>query len=670
MLPPSGPRILLFCLLVAAVYLATGALGLSLASFGDQVTLLWAPTGLSLGALVVGGRRLWPGVWLGALLTNLWIGSPPWVAVVISIGNTLEAVVGAWLLERYRFARSLDRLQDVFLFLVVGVCGASLIAATVGATTLVASGAATLADAPKVWLLWWLGDATGALVVAPVLMTRDGWRRGRALGEALVLAALLVATAALAFGTTGAHTHPLSILPFTLVFAAALRLGVPIASALMALAAAFAALGALQNTGPFMHGGTLDLPQTWAYLVLLGTSMLVAASLVAERRTADQERRRVESSALEAQHLEGLGLIAAGVAHDFNNLLQVIQGHAALARHDAQADHLDQIDASVDQASQLCDQLLTYAGKAPRRVESVSLKTELAAIRGLVHASTPAGVALSIHDEPQDVIVRCDRGQLHRAVLNLLNNAAEASRDTGGRIDVRYGRADLSDALLQGCAIVGAGTQPGDYGWLEVSDHGSGMGPEVTARLFEPFFTTHFHGRGLGLASVAGIARTHGGAIEVESRLGHGTRIRMWLPWTSERPMTPVPPPAPTAPTGPTKILLVDDDDAVRQVAKRMLEHAGYEVVPAASGQEALDICEDPALRAVVLDYTMPGMDGRETAERMRRKRPDLPVLICSGGSNPVEGDADAFLQKPYRPRELERAMAALLDSSPPDGRT
>jgi CheY-like chemotaxis protein len=202
----------------------------------------------------------------------------------------------------------------------------------------------------------------------------------------------------------------------------------------------------------------------------------------------------------------------------------------------------------------------------------------------------------------------------------------------------------------------------GDFGWIEVQDSGPGIRPEVALRLFEPFFTTRFHGRGLGLASVAGIARTNHGAIEVESQLGQGARFRVWLPKTSEAPIASLDE-APVAPSlARVTILLVDDDDAVRRVGRRLLERAGYDVVEAISGAEALVRCEDLAVTAVLMDYTMPDLNGAETMARMRQLRPGLPVAICSGFSAAqARGGADAFLQKPYKPRELEQVVADLL---------
>jgi len=658
---PTSPaiRTALHAAVLAALYLFTGALGLSLGSFGEQVTLLWAPAGLAVGALVIGGRRLWPGVWLGALLVNLWFGTSWWGALSVSVGNTLEGVVGATLLIRSGFSADLRRLGDVGRFLAVGVVGAPMIAATIGMTALVATGVASSSEAPMVWLLWWLGDGAGVLVVAPVLLT--GARLRQVSAEGLGLAAVLALTMVIAFGTVGPHTLPMSMVPFVLVVAAALRQGVPLASALVLLSTTGAVLGAFANTGAFVHDGRLDLAQTWAYMLVLGSTTLVVASLVAERRSADLERQRVQAAALEAQHLEGLGLVAAGVAHDFNNLLQVIQGHAAVARTEPCAPHLEQIDASVREAALLCDQLLTYAGRAPSQPEPLELGGELAAIRHLVQASIPAGVRLEVHDG-QRVTVMSDRSQLQRVVLNLLSNAAEAIPEGGGRIDVRIGVDELSREDLDRVAVVASDAEPGRYGWVEVEDTGSGMTPEVQEKLFEPFFTTRFQGRGLGMASVVGVLRSHDGAIEVVSRPGKGSRLRLWLPWTDAAPAPASIPPTPLPPVGPVRVLLVDDDDAVRRVACMVLERAGYEVVEAASGRQAVERCDDPGLRVVVLDYTMPDMDGAMTARELRARRPDLPIVLCSGlGPDQVRGDADAFLQKPFRPSELEAVIRDLL---------
>ena len=653
-------RLLAWNLVVALTYAVMGALGLLAASYGHQVTLLWAPTGLALGALVVGGRGLAPGVWLGALAVNLWVGTPWWVCALIATGNTLEGVVGAALLRRWKVDVGLGRLTDVYAFLGLGVLAAPLVGATFGVLALWVGGQAPIDQLPRVWSLWWLGDALGALLFGPVVLTvADGWQRAWSRPVPWVTTLALTAVlAVLAFVWWGApERYLVAALVFPVMFVAAHRYGSALAAAVVCVVGAAAVAGAASD-------GAGDAPATWGYLAVLGGSMLVTIAIVAERDASQRQAQLIAERALEAQRLESLGLVAGGVAHDFNNLLQVILGYTMMLAEDGGDPHsVRQVEAAVGQASRLCDQLLAYAGQAPLEVETLWLGEELRELTALLRVAVPPGVSLVELPGPR-VVVSCDRGRLHQAVMNLVTNAGEACAEHGGTVTVRWGEAELSAEQLARAAVVSGEASPGSFGWVDVSDDGAGMGEATLARLFEPFFSTKFAGRGLGMASLAGVVRAQGGAVFVSSVVGEGTVVRVAFPATTAEPRSHPPEPAIMASVGGT-LLVADDDDEVRELSVRMLREAGWDVVEARHGLEALDrVDEMPWLVGVVLDYAMPGMDGARVLAHIRRARPGLPVLLCSGYDERHAIDAfgppDAYLQKPFTPAELRQAVGRM----------
>jgi CheY-like chemotaxis protein len=250
--------------------------------------------------------------------------------------------------------------------------------------------------------------------------------------------------------------------------------------------------------------------------------------------------------------------------------------------------------------------------------------------------------------------VEADVTQMQQVVMNLVINAGEAIGDENGWVRVRTGLEEIGESFTT--AIFASGeVRPGRYVWLEVRDNGCGMDEATKARIFDPFFTTKFTGRGLGLSAVVGIVRSHGGILNVESMPGHGSTLRVWLPATSVRKSRDTKQDEQKL-TGRGTILLVDDEDAVRRVAKAALEQYGYTVILAEDGYQAVDVFSRTAEQVllVILDLAMPGMRGEETFRRLKAIRPDVPVLLCSGfdeleAARRFQGGGIAgFLQKPY----------------------
>ncbi len=397
---------------------------------------------------------------------------------------------------------------------------------------------------------------------------------------------------------------------------------------------------------------------------------------VTARFRAERERHELEQRMQEAQRLESLGVLAGGVAHDFNNLLTPILGEASLALEDLPATsplraRLEKIQRAAHRAAALTHQMLAYAGSEslePDLLDLSELVLEMGRLlEGAVSGKTVLGYELA-KDLPH---VLADASQLSQVVMNLITNAVEAVGDGEGRVAIRTGCAVLGPAS-PAQHVLGEGPPPGRYAWFEVEDTGCGMDPETRSRIFDPFFTTKFTGRGLGLAAVRGIVRAHGGSIELESARGQGSRFRVLLPvaGTQVRAEEPGPREAALADwRSSATVLVVDDDGGVREVARDVLGRAGLRVLGAASGIEALAILEEHAgeIGAVLLDRTMPTLSGEDTFRELRRRQPELPVVLVSGYSEERAAshfaalDLAGFLAKPFLPNELlEKVRAAL----------
>jgi len=394
-----------------------------------------------------------------------------------------------------------------------------------------------------------------------------------------------------------------------------------------------------------------------------------------QRAVAEAERERIEGRLQETQKLESLGVLAGGIAHDFNNLLTSILGNASLARLDlpphSPAEHcLEQIERTSLRAADLCKQMLAYAGKGRLVVQPLDLTRLVQDTAHLLQVSISKKAVLKFDLAAGLPPVLADASQLRQIVMNLVINASEAIGDRSGVIALHTGlvRADrryLADTQL-------AHSLPeGDYVFLEVSDTGCGMTPELKARIFEPFFTTKFTGRGLGLAAVLGIVRGHRGALRVYSEPGKGSTFKLLLPMAPGAAVElPVPSPLADGWRGSGRILLADDEETVRAVVARVLENLGFTVTLAADGREAAQLFErEPdAFTLVVMDLTMPHLDGAEAFARMRRVRPDVRVVLMSGFS---EHDATitfagkglaGFLQKPFELGQLRDKIRAVFE--------
>ncbi|GIW14964.1 MAG: hypothetical protein KatS3mg063_0817 [Tepidiforma sp.] len=391
---------------------------------------------------------------------------------------------------------------------------------------------------------------------------------------------------------------------------------------------------------------------------------------------AEEERRRLDLQVQQTQKLESLGVLAGGIAHDFNNLLVAILGNAGLALMELPPESPARqtvlaIETAAQRAAELTRQMLAYSGKGKFVIEQLNLSRVVEEMAHLLEISVSKRAVLKYRFAPDLPAIEGDATQLRQVIMNLITNASDAIGDRSGVISVSTGLIDADAAYLK-TAYMDDDLPEGQYVYLEVADTGIGMDAETAARIFDPFFTTKFTGRGLGLAAVLGIVRSHRGAIKLSTAPGRGTTFTILFP--AAGPLAP-PDPAPAPETASTSlpravILVVDDDETVRAVTRRMLELSGFPVLLAADGAEAVALYrERPGIDLVLLDLTMPAMDGEETFRELRRLDPGVRVILTSGYSEQDAADRFAgtglagFIQKPYRPQDLIETVRAALQS-------
>ncbi len=393
---------------------------------------------------------------------------------------------------------------------------------------------------------------------------------------------------------------------------------------------------------------------------------------VVARDVTDQVR--AESALRQAQKLESLGVLAGGIAHDFNNLLTAILGNLNLAQMNLSAEspvmpYLKKIESTVLRASDLTRQMLAYSGKGRFLVQAVDLGRLVEEMAHLLEVSIPKKVALQAlipHGLPA---LEADPTQIQQVVMNLVINAAEAIGDQEGTISLTARTAMLDEAFIA-VHLPGQAVNPGPHVILEAADTGCGMSPETIAKIFDPFFTTKVSGRGLGLSAMLGILRGHQAGISIYSEVGRGSTFRIYFPAHEvivSPPAPPIPPARAALPTG--TVLVVDDEPAIRTTASAMLESLGFKVLEAADGLEAVERyrSHQGEVILVLLDLTMPHMDGKDAFDAIREMNPLAKVILSSGYNQQealepfIRGSLAGFLQKPYQYKDLRTALEKIL---------
>jgi len=391
---------------------------------------------------------------------------------------------------------------------------------------------------------------------------------------------------------------------------------------------------------------------------------VVVFSDVTEIKQAEEERRKLEIQMQHAQKLESLGVLAGGIAHDFNNLLVGVLGNADLAlmkQPEASPSRrsVEEIKKAAVRASELTNQLLAYSGKGHMQIQPVALNQLVEEMAHLLEVSISKKIRRHFDFVEGLPAIEADPVQMSQVVMNFITNAAEAIGEKEGVIHVSTGIQGVDRAFLAE-TYMSEDLPQGRYVWLEVADTGCGMDEETREKIFDPFFTTKFTGRGLGLASVLGIVRSHKGAIEVRTKEGEGTSVKVLFKCSevaaAEAALSKGASPLQDGWKGEGTILIVDDEESVRQVASMMLQATGFSIKTASDGFEGIEIFRrhKDEISLVLLDVTMPRIDGDEAFLAMLRIREDAKVVLWSGYdekdavSRCMDGKMAGYVQKPF----------------------
>ena len=398
---------------------------------------------------------------------------------------------------------------------------------------------------------------------------------------------------------------------------------------------------------------------------------------ITERKQAEEEKQILEQQLQHAQKLESLGVLSGGIAHDFNNILAVIMGYCSLTKlnYETAKKNIPIIEDAAERASGLCRQMMAYAGKAQLTKTKINIVDKVDQIVSMLQATLSLNAVIKTNLSAEIPLIEGDASQLGQVVMNLIINASEAIGTEQGKVDVSL----TSIKVKTGKAYEDYHGKPipiGEYVCLEVTDNGCGMDEATKWRIFEPFYTTKFTGRGLGMSAVLGIIKSHAGALQLFSEPGQGTTFKVYLPAPAnevngEENQIESAPPALWQGSG--TILLVEDEDQIRDIAKEMLGIFGFSVLEAANGKEALEIYlqKGTEISLVLSDMGMPIMDGYELFHKLKSIDPELPIVVSSGygdvevsariGSDNIAG----IISKPYNPDQLREVLKSVVKDFP-----
>jgi signal transduction histidine kinase/CheY-like chemotaxis protein len=413
---------------------------------------------------------------------------------------------------------------------------------------------------------------------------------------------------------------------------------------------------------------------------LLGFS-LYQISVIAERHQAEKERQKLEEQLNQARKMEAIGNLAGGIAHDFNNILGVIIGYTELAIDDIPEKnktrtHLEKVLESANRAKELVKQILTFSRKSEEKKKPVLLGEIVGEVHNLLQSTLPSTIEIRLNIEKNLDPVMANSTQLHQVLVNFCTNAAHAMREKGGTIEINLKEVNLEPRTGNPIDTVGSINldlfKEGKLQQLTVRDSGHGMDAETKKRIFEPYFTTKKFGEGtgMGLALAHGIIKSHGGEITVDSEPSKGTTFHVYLPVTTKK-MEPVIDEIESIQGGCERVLFVDDEPELAEMAKEMLENLGYQVVSKTSSVEALEIFRTNSTKfdIIITDQTMPQMTGIQLSMELRHLGADIPIILCTGYSESVNEKnfkshgINAFVMKPIDTKEIARVIRTVLDS-------
>lgn len=398
-----------------------------------------------------------------------------------------------------------------------------------------------------------------------------------------------------------------------------------------------------------------------------GPSTLSFITDISGIKQAQDERLNLERQILQTQKLESLGVLAGGIAHDFNNLLTGIMGNTGLALLHSENQplikkNLVKIEHIASRAAELCNQMLAYSGKGQFVIQTLDLNEVIRDMVLLLNVSIPKKVELDVQLDDSIATIEGDITQLRQIIMNLITNAADSMEGRPGKITLSS-RQEMFTGDYLATPYIDSEFDSGIYVVFEVNDNGCGMSEETLQKLFDPFFTTKFTGRGLGLAAVLGIVRGHNGSLKIESKPGKGTNIKVILPVSSKKVQyEPKKKSRYDEFKGSGTILVVDDEEAVRLIVKEVLEYCGFNILLAKNGLEAVKIFKDNfhLIELVLLDMTMPKLNGVETYKKLIKINPDIRVILSSGFNEQESinrlsnGKKISYLQKPYHLQTLK----------------
>lgn len=520
--------------IVALAYVIVARIGLSLDTVGGFATLVWPASGIALAALLLGGFRLWPAVAIGAFTVNYLTGAPALAAVGIAIGNTAEAIVGAYLLRKVPgFRCQLDRVRDVIAMIVLAAGISTVVAATVGVTTLLAFDLIPPAGYGETWKAWWLGDAIGDLLAAPLILVWAEYKpsvRITRWAESAAIAVLIIVTGMLVFGAGPAGdgvTRGREYMLFPLLIWAALRFGTHGAVTSTSLATVIAVVYTAMGRGPFVHGDLhANLLALQMFAGISGATFLVLGASIAERRRTAKDlwaAREIAESANRAKS----GFLAV-ISHELRTPLNAMVGYVELllleidgTLNSGQRGILERIRLSQRHLLSLIEDVLGFAqveaGRLSFTLQPVRVRDAVAVIEPIIEQeSKKKGLTVSVAEIPPELAVQADPDKLRQVLLNLVTNAIKFT-SSGGAVSIAADRVEERVSI-------------------RVRDTGIGISPANLQHVFEPFFqvdqggTRKYPGVGLGLSIVRDVVLAMNGDVEIESEPGKGTTVSVLLP--------------------------------------------------------------------------------------------------------------------------------------------